>query len=52
MHAHAVALTHDGYELLNMEMDSFVLSSFTLLCNFELSLEEVLRCEKIMRAKT
>jgi hypothetical protein len=46
------ARTHDGYELSNMEMDSVVLSSLALFCNFEQSLEEILRYEKLMSAKT
>jgi hypothetical protein len=45
------ARTHDGYEFSNMEMNSVVLSSLALLCNFERSLEEGFRCEKLMRAK-
>ncbi len=46
------ARTHNGYALSNMEMDGVVLSSLALVCNFERSLEEGLRCEKLMCAKT
>ena len=46
------ARTHNGFNLSKKWMDRVVLFSLALLCDFERSIEERLRCEKLMCAKT